>query len=140
MIDVDHFKQFNDRFGHAAGDVALRRVAQAIRLGIRRSDVVARYGGEEFIVLLREADAGQAMDRVEEIRQAILAESHLIGDSRPVHVTVSAGVAVLPVDGITAGELLSTADRRLFEAKDSGRNRTVGPTWPPELVRAESCA
>ena len=71
-----------------------------------------RYGGEEFIVLFREADAGQAVERVEEIRQAILAESLTIGDSRPVHMTVSAGVAVLPLGGITVGELLARAERR----------------------------
>jgi diguanylate cyclase (GGDEF)-like protein len=126
MIDVDYFKQFNDRFGHAAGDIALKQVARALLLAVRRSDIVARYGGEEFVVLLREADAAQAYERVEQIRQAIQAESHEIGDSRPVHITVSAGVASWPADGATVGDLVATADRRLFEAKEAGRNRVVG--------------
>ena len=126
MIDVDHFKAFNDRFGHAAGDVALRRVAQALRLAVRRSDLVARYGGEEFVVLFRETDAAQAIDRVEAIRQVIQSESHTIGDARPVHVTVSAGVASMPADGVTVHDLLATADRRMFEAKSAGRNRVAG--------------
>jgi diguanylate cyclase (GGDEF)-like protein len=134
MIDVDHFKQFNDRFGHAAGDRALKNVARALQLAVRRSDLVARYGGEEFVVLLRETDAEQAMDRVEQIRQAIQKESHTFGDSRPVHITVSAGVASWPADGITVGDLVATADRRLFEAKEAGRNRVVGPQ-PAAVVR-----
>jgi two-component system cell cycle response regulator len=127
MIDVDWFKQFNDRYGHAAGDIALRNVARAMQLAVRRSDLVARYGGEEFVVLLRETDPAQALERVEQIRQAIQSESHEIGDARPVHITVSAGVAAWPQDGNTVGDLMATADRRLFQAKDKGRNRVVGP-------------
>lgn len=126
MVDVDHFKQFNDRFGHATGDVVLRRVARALQLAVRRSDLVARYGGEEFVVVLREMDPAQATERVEALRQAVQSASHEIGDARPVHVTVSAGVASWPEDGATAGDLLATADRRLFEAKDAGRNRVIG--------------
>lgn len=132
MIDVDFFKQFNDRFGHAAGDVALRNVANAMQLSVRRSDLVARYGGEEFVVLLRETDPEQALDRTERIRQAIQSAPHEIGDARPVHITVSAGVATWPEDGATVGDLMATADRRLFEAKNDGRNRVVGP---PGLAR-----
>lgn len=128
MIDVDYFKEFNDRFGHAAGDVALRKVAEALRIAVRRSDLVARYGGEEFVVLFRETDALQAIERVEGIRRVIQSESHEIGDARPVHVTVSAGVASMPADGTTVGDLLATADRRMFEAKNAGRNRVVGPS------------
>jgi diguanylate cyclase (GGDEF)-like protein len=127
MIDVDHFKQFNDRFGHAAGDVVLQRVAHALQVGVRRSDLVARYGGEEFVVLFRGAGADQAMEIVERMREGIQSASHLIGDNRPVHVTVSAGVASWPSEGRAVGDLIATADRRLFEAKESGRNRVVGP-------------
>lgn len=127
MIDVDHFKQFNDRFGHAAGDVVLQRVAHALQLGVRRSDLVARYGGEEFVVLFRGASADQAMEIVERMREGIQSASHSIGDNRPVHVTVSAGVAAWPAEGRAVGDLIATADRRLFEAKETGRNRVVGP-------------
>lgn len=126
MIDVDHFKQFNDRFGHAAGDVVLRRVAEALQQAVRRSDLVARYGGEEFVVLFREAAPEQALELVERIRDTIQTVSHTIGDNRPVHVTVSAGVASWPSEGRSVGDLIATADRRLFEAKEAGRNRVVG--------------
>lgn len=131
MIDVDYFKQFNDRFGHAAGDVALRRVARALQLAVRRSDLVARYGGEEFVVLFREASLDQAVELVERIRQEIQSVPHTIGDARPVHITVSAGVASWPEDGPTIGDILATADRRLFVAKDSGRNRVEGRAATP---------
>lgn len=127
MIDVDGFKQFNDQFGHAAGDDALKKVARAMQLAVRRSDLVARYGGEEFVVLLREADAGQAVECVEQIRRAIGAEPLDVGVESPVHVTVSAGVAAWPEDGSAPIDLMATADRRLFRAKDAGRNRVIGP-------------
>ncbi len=132
MIDVDHFKQFNDRFGHAAGDVVLRRVASALQLAVRRTDLVARYGGEEFVVLFRGASAEQALALVESIRERIQSASHSIGDNRPVHVTVSAGVASWPAEGRSVGDLIATADRRLFEAKEAGRNRVVGPAGPTQ--------
>jgi diguanylate cyclase (GGDEF)-like protein len=131
MVDVDYFKQFNDRFGHAAGDQALRGVAVTLQRAVRRSDLVARYGGEEFVILFREASLDQAVALVEEIRREIQSTPHEIGDARPVHVTVSAGVASWPEDGPTVGDLLATADRRLFTAKDAGRNRVVGRVAAP---------
>jgi two-component system, cell cycle response regulator len=130
MIDVDHFKQFNDRYGHAAGDRALRHLAQALERALRRSDLVARYGGEEFVVILRESTAQQAFERMEHIRQSIAQESLTIdvaAGSLTTSVTISVGVASWPNDGITASALLAEADRRLFEAKAAGRNRVVGP-------------
>jgi diguanylate cyclase (GGDEF)-like protein len=98
---------------------------------VRRSDLVARYGGEEFVILFREASLDQAVALVEEIRREIQSRPHEIGDARPVHVTVSAGVASWPEDGPTVGDLLATADRRLFTAKDAGRNRVVGRVAAP---------
>jgi diguanylate cyclase (GGDEF)-like protein len=127
MIDVDHFKQFNDQYGHATGDIALKRVARALALAIRRSDVLARYGGEEFVVLLRETSADQALERVEYIRRTVEAEPLLEGTAAPVRVTVSAGVASWPADGDSVSDLIAEADRRLFQAKNAGRNRVVGP-------------
>jgi len=128
MIDVDHFKRFNDIHGHATGDRALRNVARALQKAIRRSDMVARYGGEEFVVIFRETTAEQAMERVEQIRRAIEAEPLLTARTTgPARVTVSAGVASWPADGLTGDELLGRADQRLFEAKHRGRNRVVGP-------------
>ena len=131
MIDIDHFKQLNDQYGHAAGDRALRQVARALELAVRRSDLVARYGGEEFVVILRESTAQQAMERVEHLRESIAAESLVVAGSAAVpvivNVTVSVGLATWPADGRNAIDLLAEADRRLFAAKNAGRNRVVGP-------------
>lgn len=127
MVDIDHFKQFNDTHGHAVGDAVLRRVAELLRDGVRRSDLVARYGGEEFVVIFRDTTAEQAIDRVDLIRKAIGAEALPVRNAGPVYVTVSAGVATWPADGGAPEVLLAEADRRLFQAKDAGRNRVVGP-------------
>jgi diguanylate cyclase (GGDEF)-like protein len=128
MIDVDHFKKFNDTWGHAAGDVALRAVAHAILDSIRESDLVVRYGGEEFVALFPDMGSVDAMERVEQIRRSVEAlplsiprREHRVG------VTISIGVAVYGVDGTTAEDLLDCADARMFEAKKAGRNRVVGP-------------
>lgn len=134
MVDVDYFKQFNDRYGHAAGDRVLRRVAQTIERSLRRSDLVARYGGEEFVIILREANAGQALEIVEQLRIAIGREVLLPEQRDDPRVTVSAGIATWPNDGRSPEELLEHADRRLFEAKEEGRNRVVGARLVVESV------
>lgn len=127
MVDVDLFKQFNDRFGHGPGDQALQRVARTLQLAVRRSDLVARYGGEEFVVILHDSTAQQAMERLEQLRQAVSRKDVLPDRPEPTRVTVSIGVADRPHDGETALEILAEADRRLFAAKEAGRNRVVGP-------------
>ncbi len=136
MIDIDHFKQFNDRWGHGAGDVALKLVARAILAASRQSDLVVRYGGEEFVAVFPGMDSRAAMERVEEIRLAVEALPLPI-PRRPevVHVTVSIGLASYGFDGTQAEDLLDRADARLFEAKNAGRNRVVGP--PPEARTVE---
>jgi diguanylate cyclase (GGDEF)-like protein len=127
MLDVDHFKKFNDRYGHAAGDAGLRAIAGCIRQMIRRSDLVARYGGEEFVVVLPETTADAALEKVESIRQAIeRLEIRLPREQGTGQLTLSAGVATYPADGVRADELLDEADARLFKAKEGGRNRVVG--------------
>ena len=124
MIDVDHFKQFNDAWGHAAGDIALRAVARAIEASVRQSDLVVRYGGEEFVALLPGMDATDAMARVEGIRAAVAAlPIGLPRRSDVVQITISVGLAVLGEDGTEAEDLLDRADARLFEAKQAGRDR-----------------
>jgi diguanylate cyclase (GGDEF)-like protein len=131
MIDIDHFKRYNDTWGHAAGDVALRLVAGAILAGTRESDLVVRYGGEEFVALFPGMDSAAARDRVEEIRRTV-AELQ-IPIPRRVEVggvTISAGLSAYGYDGTRADDLLDRADARLFEAKEAGRNMVVGP--PPE--------
>jgi diguanylate cyclase (GGDEF)-like protein len=136
MIDIDHFKRYNDTWGHAAGDVALRQVARAILAGTRESDLVVRYGGEEFVALFPGMDSAAARERVEEIRRAV--EELRIPIPRRAEegsVTISAGLSAYGYDGTMAEDLLDRADARLFEAKEGGRNQVVGP--PPEARLSE---
>jgi diguanylate cyclase (GGDEF)-like protein len=137
MIDIDHFKKFNDTWGHAAGDVALRGVAAAILASVRQSDLLVRYGGEEFVVLLPGMDADAAMERVEDMRMTV--EQLPLSIPRredSAKVTVSIGLAVYGADGTQAEDLLDRADARLFEAKEKGRNRLIGP--PAGVAQAPS--
>lgn len=128
MLDIDYFKRFNDTYGHAGGDEALRLVAQTLRSSCRESDVVARYGGEEFALILPGVRSGRAHDLLERFRRTIAATPiHLPGQRRPVSLTVSIGVASWPEDGESPADVLACADRRLYEAKESGRDRVVGP-------------
>ena len=125
MIDIDHFKQLNDRQGHPAGDACLREVAQALRQAlVRPGDVLARYGGEEFIALLQEADSAGALVVAERLRAAVeaLRIEHI--DSPVGVVTVSIGAASAASQGVAiAPNLVATADRALYEAKCAGRNQ-----------------
>jgi two-component system, cell cycle response regulator len=127
MIDVDHFKSFNDTHGHTAGDAALCAVASTLRRAFRRSDVVARYGGEEFIVLLPDTDIETATDKLEAIRRMVSETPIDIRKKKEqMRLTISIGVACLPTDGLVGDDLVNVADARLFQAKRSGRNRLVG--------------
>jgi diguanylate cyclase (GGDEF)-like protein len=121
LIDIDHFKAFNDRHGHLEGDKALMAVGKGIECCSRVHDVVARYGGEEFAVVLPEASRAGAVAFAEKIREMV--ESlEFAGEDRPA-ITISAGVACFGEDGTTARELVQAADRQLYRAKDRGRNR-----------------
>ena len=126
MVDIDHFKIFNDSYGHAAGDEALKTVAAIIRRSVRRSDLVGRYGGEEMVLVMPETSLNHARIRLESIRVAISAEGIKL-PKRPdqVRVTVSMGVACWPTDAENPEDLLHIADARLFHAKALGRNRVV---------------
>ena len=129
MLDIDHFKAFNDRYGHLAGDLCLKRVAGAITTATRSgSDLVVRFGGEEFLLLLPVADISEAVRVAERLRQAIeaLAIPNEVPEATGV-VTASVGVMAGPVSAHTAEELISGADRALYAAKRSGRN----VVWPP---------
>ncbi|WP_234421655.1 diguanylate cyclase [Parazoarcus communis] len=126
MIDIDHFKQYNDRYGHQEGDACLRRVATAVRLQLGRPhDLAARYGGEEFVCLLPECDLEAGRVKAEEVCAAVeaLAIPHA-GSATAAVVTVSVGVAsAFPQDGSGAEILVAAADAALYQAKSSGRNR-----------------
>ncbi|MHB2024357.1 MAG: GGDEF domain-containing protein, partial [Mycobacteriales bacterium] len=123
MIDIDRFKNVNDRFGHQRGDAVLAEVAQRISGCVREVDTVARYGGEEFAVVLPEADAAGAARTAERICRAMRAAPMSNEDAEPVAVTVSVGAAVFPAHGPTAATLLRSADRALYAAKAAGRDR-----------------
>ena len=124
MIDVDHFKSFNDQYGHLTGDRILKRVGQIIKESIREIDIAGRYGGEEFCVVLPETDLDGAVLAAERIRLA--AETAVIqAYDHAVKVTVSLGVATFPNGGSNIDELLDNADWALYRAKSLGRNRTV---------------
>jgi len=122
LLDVDHFKSVNDLLGHQTGDRALARIGRIIGEGIRGVDVAGRFGGEEFLVLLRDAARERALQVAERLRGAIEAGGLAYADGKPV--TVSVGVAYArSVDG--AGDVVERADRALYRAKNTGRNRVV---------------
>jgi diguanylate cyclase (GGDEF)-like protein len=123
MIDIDHFKRFNDSHGHEAGDLTLSQFGELLASLSRSEDVACRYGGEEFTLVLQEADAGLALDRAEEIRRAA---HHMAIEYRRQQlgpVTCSIGIASYPLHGDTPDQLIRRADRALYVAKGQGRDR-----------------
>jgi len=129
MIDVDRFKNFNDTYGHSAGDMALQAIARTLKDNLRVTDVVARYGGEELVVILPETGPEAAVRKLEQIREAV-AEMTLELPRRTLRgvLTFSAGVASFPDDGEEVDVLIARADARLFAAKQGGRNKVMGPS------------
>lgn len=130
IIDVDYFKAYNDRLGHAAGDQVLRRIAGTLSTFVRRpGDLVARYGGEEFALILPDADANSAMRLAEEIRAAIeaLGMPHPAANGQALTVSIG-GTSLIPAGGQVDLQLFETADSALYEAKGKGKNRIC---WRP---------
>ena len=127
LLDVDHFKRYNDEYGHSAGDIVLKNIAAVLLKCLDPKQLAARYGGEEFILLLPAADESEAMDMAEKIRKEIEETKFLL---RRVEgrVTASFGVATYPSDGYNTEQLLRVVDKRLYDAKNSGRNRVCGST------------
>ena len=125
MIDLDHFKRFNDQWGHEAGDIVLLGVAEALLDGLRASDIACRYGGEELLVVMPGADADEAVRRI----SAIAVQARTVGPramGREIDaITFSAGVATVPEHGDSADLLIRAADRALYMAKATGRDRIV---------------
>lgn len=123
MIDIDHFKQYNDKNGHPAGDVVLKDIARLLRDNIRNIDLAARYGGEEFSLILIETDKPSAKIVSEKIRKLVEDYGFAYESSQPDgKLTISTGVATFPEDGEDFDTLVSKADQRLYRAKEAGRN------------------
>jgi diguanylate cyclase (GGDEF)-like protein len=128
MLDLDHFKQVNDRYGHQTGDKVLKETCEIIRNSIREEDVCCRYGGEEFVVVLPEADSKEALNVAERIRIQVQ-EAKILGESTPV--TISMGIATYPVHAQWKQELIEKADQALYVCKETGRNRCQ--VWSKEF-------
>lgn len=123
MLDMDHFKRFNDTHGHAAGDVVLQTLARYLQSNLRSEDVASRYGGEEFTLVMMDTDRNSILRRVDELRQGVhklQVEAH---DQLLEGFTVSMGLAIYPDHGEAAQELLEAADRALYRAKQQGRDQ-----------------
>lgn len=131
LLDIDYFKELNDRYGHPAGDQVLDQVAQVISSSVRATDVVGRYGGEEFLILAPNTPLSDAVLLAERIREAIAARRFstvdMKGQLQEICVTASIGVAALERTMHEAQQLIRTADQRLYQAKGQGRNRVFPP-------------
>lgn len=125
MFDIDHFKKFNDTYGHLQGDLIIKEIAHILRSSVRSIDFTARYGGEEFAVILPEVNVQGAAVVAERIRQSIDKHS-FAGEKGPLHVSVSIGVAEFKVDRMrTASQFIAVADKALYQSKELGRNRVT---------------
>lgn len=125
ILDIDHFKQYNDTHGHDAGDVVLKHLANLMLTQFRKSDVVCRYGGEEFVVLLPECDLQQAWSKAQQLIVAVSSMRLSMRNINLQEVTISVGVSSLTAHNPTGDGLLFAADQALLRAKNAGRNRAV---------------
>jgi len=122
VLDIDHFKNYNDKYGHAAGDLVLRYLSKLVNGMVREGDIVARYGGEEIVVLLNGRSKKETIVQADEIRRAIKSKP-LTLRRHVANITVSIGLASYPDDGVLEEDLVRLADKRLYKAKKDGRNR-----------------
>lgn len=136
MLDLDHFKDFNDRYGHPGGDEALRAFAATLRGTIREGDVAARYGGEEFAVYLPDVDLAGAIEIAERIRARTENSIVALGPGSTARISVSIGIAMTPGDGTDRITLLRAADGALYGAKQAGRNRVHSTSAPGTMSLA----
>jgi diguanylate cyclase (GGDEF)-like protein len=139
VVDIDHFKEYNDTYGHLAGDEVLSRLASVFKKSVRSCDYVARYGGEEFILVLPEIGPHDGVQAAERIRKKVVKEK-FVGDGESIEVTVSVGVASYPKDGDDPQAIIRHADTALYKAKETGRNRVVLAGETPKKKRKKSKA
>lgn len=130
-VDVDHFKEVNDKHGHTVGDEVLRAVGRSLDASVRGADVVCRYGGDEFIVVLPGSGLDVACQRAEQFRHAVQRRDHTLDELLPPTVTLSLGVAVFPDHGQTAEAVLRSADLALYQAKRNGRDQVAAAADQP---------
>jgi diguanylate cyclase (GGDEF)-like protein len=123
LVDIDHFKKFNDTYGHLIGDAVLRAVAQTLKQNVRSIDIVCRYGGEEMAILLARTSLDEALQVANKLVHTIANTKHNLGPGVTRQVTISAGVASFPQHGKTIMELIEHSDKGLYLAKDGGRNQ-----------------
>ncbi len=136
MMDLDKFKQVNDRHGHADGDGVLHNIGATILAGVRANDIVARYGGDEFVVIMPETSADQAERVADRVVRAIRACRHSLSDGAQVSVGVSAGLAMYPNDGRTTAQLLGAADAAMYDIKRTGGRDVERATGHPAIEAA----
>ncbi len=130
MIDIDHFKNLNDTYGHQIGDEVLKTVSQRLREGLYETDMIARFGGEEFVCLMPRSIPAGLKIKADQIRQRVADHSFVVG-VEPITVTVSIGIAHFPQDGTTGHDILEAADRALYAAKAAGRNCVIEASSVP---------
>lgn len=123
ILDIDFFKNFNDNFGHQSGDAVLRQVSALLKKNVRSSDIVCRYGGEEISIILPNASNEEAVNTAQKLCNIIAEYKFKLSNNRESHVTVSLGVSTYGADGTVPSEIIESADKRLYNAKNNGRNR-----------------
>lgn len=123
LVDIDFFKKFNDEYGHQAGDAVLKQVAQTLKKSVRTTDIVCRYGGEEMAIILSKTSHAEAVLTAQKICDAVAGKPYKLGNDLEKHVTISLGVATYPEHGKSASKLIEYADKKLYRAKEAGRNR-----------------
>ena len=123
IIDIDFFKKFNDTFGHQSGDAVLRLVAQTLKKNVRATDIVCRYGGEEMSIILPNTSKDEAFATAQKICDRVSEKHFKLTGNNETHVTISLGVSTFPYDGDTAPKIIEAADKRLYNAKNNGRNQ-----------------
>jgi diguanylate cyclase (GGDEF)-like protein len=123
MVDVDHFKRVNDTHGHLAGDQVLLHLARVFQATVRASDIIGRYGGEEIGIILRRCNREGAVVLAGKLREALAAHAAVMRDGKTIPVRVSIGIAACPEDALSANAVVASADRALYKAKSSGRDR-----------------